>query len=794
MKRKILVFAILLSLVITLIPTSVSMFGATSASPDTGWSLVTDARAMKAYPDLREYVWQKNASMAPNGLYDKIGVHRLVKTGITPIGVIFMTDCPNWGAGEQHISNPPTDNWTKYENYSSAIYWANRGFDVYAIDYRTHFVPKNLTSSQMSFAANWGWDVWISDIKEAANKVKEVSGSQKFYIEGQCSGGEAALNYATKYWKDDLRGIILLDAFYPGLQSYPIVGRIAETNTYNVTKAISDMNTAGNWSTDTLRNLRPVASYALQNPDAPAAYPPGTPVNPPNNPITNKTWANITEWFTWLVQNSFGSTTIPPGIFSNLIGGYGNISQDEYCLANGEFLPTRLWIENAAMADWVNCPDLSYDFNDHYNEIGVPVLAFEGPYANQTGKFKFVQGTNNTDFTGNWMPTYGHLDIFFGTYSARDISEPAYQWMVNHLPRTLFGNTAVGMVYDQNDANAQSVSYFTCTKSGSVNDIKAYIDGASAGNCIAAIYAVNGGAAGALLAQSNPVSIGTSFSWVDFKLPTPYKVMAGTTYGLAIMGNVAVNVMEVSGTGQRDHNAVTSYANGFANPFGSIWGTDDRGAMSIYATSSNTEYVYGESGIVVLNLPEGGKCNQTNLKLSFMKVDECSTKGAEDYIEVSVWNPARSTFSVVAFIDDNPLAIASLKQMLSGLPYIQYIQVAPSELEVWREDGKLIANLTKPVNIIFANLDGTSYASYKAFNFTLPAMTATFVKTGPIYDITETVGNYTGWSGASNWAYTTNKWTAPGFVSVSIPLWLGSTTLPVAGYYNEKIDLVVTKP
>ena len=570
----------------------------------SGWTLINDARAMKAYPDLKEYIWQKNATMPPNGQYDKIGLHRLVKPGITPIGVIFMTDCPNWGAGEQHISNPPADNWTKYENYSSAIYWANRGFDVYAIDYRTHFVPKDLTSTQMSFVANWTWDMWISDIKEAANKVKEVSGNQKFYIEGQCSGGEAALNYATKYWKDDLEGIILLDAFYPGLQGYPIVGRITETNTYNLTKAIIDMNAAGNWSSDTLRTVRLLANYALQNPDAPASYPPGTPLNPPINPITNKTWTNITEWFTWLVQNSFGSTTTPPGIFSNLMGGYGNISQDEFCLANNEFLPMRLFIENKAMTDWVNCPYLSYDFNDHYNEIGVPVLAFEGPYANQTGTFRFVQGTNNTDFTGNYLPMYGHLDIFCGTYSARDVSEPAYQWMVNHLPRTLFGNTAIGTVYDQNDPNAQSVSYFTCTKSGTITDIRAYVDGASAGNCIAALYAVSEGSASILLAQSKPVSIGTSFSWVDFQLPTPYHVIAGTKYGLAIMGDVPVNVMEVDGTGQRDHNAVSTYAEGFANPFGPIWGTDDRGAMSIYAfaISTNEEHV-DIGGVSIIDVP-----------------------------------------------------------------------------------------------------------------------------------------------------------------------------------------------
>ena len=102
----------------------------------------------------------------------------------------------------------------------------------------------------------------------------------------------------------------------------------------------------------------------------------------------------------------------------------------------------------------------------------------------------------------------------------------------------IFGNTAIGTYYDQNDANAQSVSYFTSTTTGSVTDIIAYIDGATSGKCIAALYAVSGGSAGALLEQSSSVNIGTTYSWVDFQLPTPYTVTAGTTYGLAIMGNV----------------------------------------------------------------------------------------------------------------------------------------------------------------------------------------------------------------------------------------------------------------
>jgi hypothetical protein len=30
------------------------------------------------------------------------------------------------------------------------------------------------------------------------------------------------------------------------------------------------------------------------------------------------------------------------------------------------------------------------------------------------------------------LKNYGHTDVYFGTYSARDVSEPAYQWMLSH--------------------------------------------------------------------------------------------------------------------------------------------------------------------------------------------------------------------------------------------------------------------------------------------------------------------------------------------------------------------------
>jgi rhodanese-related sulfurtransferase len=428
--RKKTIFLLAILLITCFSTSSITQLIQTTKAQTTTWTTVINGQNLKAYPYLKEYSWVKNASMLPNGPYDKIGLVRLVNPNVTPKGVVFLTNCPTWGTGTERITNPPTDTWTKYENFSQAIYWANRGFDVYAIDYRTHFVPNNLNASQLGFEANWTWDVWVSDIKEAADQVLTVSGANKFFISGECTGGEAALNFATKY-PQYLNGIITEDINFIGVTGYPIIGTPSTTNTYNLTQAIENMTAANNFSAMSFFSLMNVSSYALQNPTAPAQYPPGTPLQPLINPLTNQTWTNITDWYAYTVQNL---PSTPKGIYTNIAGGYGNVTQFEYCISNVEALPQRLSLENSAMANWDNCPYLTYDYNDHYKDINVPILSFEaGIFANYTGTFQFVNGTASSDFTGIVLKNYGHTDLFFGTYSSRDVSQPALAWMVRHI-------------------------------------------------------------------------------------------------------------------------------------------------------------------------------------------------------------------------------------------------------------------------------------------------------------------------------------------------------------------------
>jgi pimeloyl-ACP methyl ester carboxylesterase len=245
MNKKILVIAVVLLLAALLVSPLIGTVAAwighneeneqKECKPRGGWTLVTNGRAVSAYPELREYLWQKNAAMAPNGPYDKIALHRLVKADSKPIGVIFIT--PGlYCSGEQLLSV-----FANTENNNQPIYWANRGFDVYTIDYRTHFVPSTLSPDQLSFMAEWGLDQFVNDVKEAVDKAKQVSHTNKIFIAGESLGGAMAMFYAAKYWREDLKGIILLD-------SAGIVKNTATTNTFNLPAAVDAMKASGNYA------------------------------------------------------------------------------------------------------------------------------------------------------------------------------------------------------------------------------------------------------------------------------------------------------------------------------------------------------------------------------------------------------------------------------------------------------------------------------------------------------------------------------------------------------------------
>ena len=278
---------------------------------------------------------------------------------------------------------------------------------------------------------NWGWDQWISDIREAVLKTKDISGATKIFMAGMSFGGGATMNYASIYGNQDLRGIILLDGGNATKNPTP-------TNTYNLTAALNQMNSTGTWALETpslpgLPSPAPsgfvfLMKYAAQNPSAPAQYPPGTPLAPPVNPVTQLAWANITQWCGFVLN----------GVSTNIAGGFGNSSIDTLVMARMDrYWPLRLNLESSAINDWTNNSAVTFDFDDNFGKINVPLLGFTSELYGLNRFGTIGNSIANSDVTKTFLTSYGHLDVFFGTYSAKDVSKPTLDWMINHTPLPL---------------------------------------------------------------------------------------------------------------------------------------------------------------------------------------------------------------------------------------------------------------------------------------------------------------------------------------------------------------------
>ena len=97
---------------------------------------------------------------------------------------------------------------------------------------------------------------------------------------------------------------------------------------------------------------------------------------------------------------------------------------------NDRYMPVKLFLDYACMLDFEVCPYLPFDYTAHINEINVPVIAFRSGL-NLAAYGTIIDGMATTDFAWSVLPNYGHLDVFGGTYTARDVNQPALDWMLN---------------------------------------------------------------------------------------------------------------------------------------------------------------------------------------------------------------------------------------------------------------------------------------------------------------------------------------------------------------------------
>jgi pimeloyl-ACP methyl ester carboxylesterase len=391
---------------------------ATASDSGDVWELVKDGGSLKLVPELETYWWE--LKRPPYEPWDKIGLYRVIKSdNEAPIGT-FLIFPGTWMNGEQFVSeyvvwkyiealdaseekiaelrSMAEDNWISF-------YLALRGFDVYAMDYRTHFLPDTIEQEDLGFMADWGWKMFVEDAKLAINKVKEVSGADKIFIAGESFGGLMAMNYAAQYWEDDVKGIVLLDggnggkidpseavtnmlsplpAISHGLGlllsiiplAFPSICPIFETLLYQVlplipligmemyaldlamdmgllnplislfVKAEKAINQVIDLPIMLLINYIPhypeVKEYAIEHPlDPPLDPVTGERLEPQYNLVTGERYENYLEWVSGVAYE-----LMMPEMFTNIWNGYNTVEHmGFFCSSLDRYWPIQIYLE-----------------------------------------------------------------------------------------------------------------------------------------------------------------------------------------------------------------------------------------------------------------------------------------------------------------------------------------------------------------------------------------------------------------------------------------------------------------
>ena len=199
-------------------------------NPPVGWQEITTTPALTLLPQLEHRVYERTMGTAP---YERIRLHRLTLKDKNPRGAVFVVP-GMWSSaaalmGEdyqlavlQSLDTHQSDGRKAFHDslrtelpslpQRSAVFsLALAGYDVYSIDFRTHFIDPNQPPSSLAFMGTWGFSMYLNDLQEAVGAAKTIANQPKVTMLGEGFGGLLALNYAARRWSNDLDGLIQLD-------------------------------------------------------------------------------------------------------------------------------------------------------------------------------------------------------------------------------------------------------------------------------------------------------------------------------------------------------------------------------------------------------------------------------------------------------------------------------------------------------------------------------------------------------------------------------------------------------
>ncbi|MGH7925867.1 MAG: alpha/beta hydrolase [Candidatus Binatus sp.] len=349
-----------------------------------GFSAVGAARELKGTPGIYEWTFQATVGKSP---FDKIALHRVARGPTPPAhseAVVLYLPGTNMN-GEVALEDP---------RYSLQVYLAEHGVDVWAMDYRTHFIPPETPQSDLSELAGWTNDLFESDVDAAAKFVSAKTGRSKIFVAGFSRGVEFAYLYAAMH-PERVAGIIALDGFIP---THPM--RAAAVGPGHYADDIGGKHL-------TYDKRHTLMQMVIDNPNQPAPIP---------------KYKTARENLEHVMYDAAPGN----GAFANMPGGFS----DPVVLAKLLIAYDRYW---PAVQDGENpfTPELLASLK----ASKIPVIAFASTNfgADWPGQVEAAaKSTGAPDPSFTKFEGWGHLDVLAGAKSESEVFAPTAAWIRQH--------------------------------------------------------------------------------------------------------------------------------------------------------------------------------------------------------------------------------------------------------------------------------------------------------------------------------------------------------------------------
>jgi hypothetical protein len=367
--------------------------GAAPAPAGSTWTVVQQERAVAALPAVRETSWR--TTRAPGGPYDQIELHRYRGAGPSRAALLYLPGT-NMN-GELAVTDEDHNLW---------LFLAARGVDVFALDYRTRFVPATGVTD-LGFMKAWTMQAFVDDGRAAAEKARAESGTRRLFLGGFSRGVSLAYALALAEPRDAVAGVIALDGSF---KSH------APTAKFDRAEGLKKLEASGNYASDVAGGRwewrEKLMKGASESPRGPA--------------LDAAKYANAGDelaevlYSAWrpggLANAKEGKSS--PAVLGRLMGGY-----DRY-------YPAVQDVDGRAIADFADDPATTVD--DGWGSLKAPVLYFGATGMGVDWLLNGISsagGAGSPDVTINVLEGYGHLDVVVGDQARRDVYEPLLAWI-----------------------------------------------------------------------------------------------------------------------------------------------------------------------------------------------------------------------------------------------------------------------------------------------------------------------------------------------------------------------------